>query len=607
MRIEWPIEWPIRVGLAAVLAALALALVAAPARAGPKVLRYAFEIAETGFDPAQISDLYSRNVAANIFDAPLRFAWLAPPGTAEPNTAAALPEVSSDYRVFTFTLKPGIYFADDEAFGGRRRELVAADYVYSIKRIADPHWKSPSWSGLEEAQIVGLQGLREQALKTGRFDYDRPIEGLQALDRYRFRIRLEQPAPRFGNMTDPAIFGAVAREVVEHYGDQIMAHPVGTGPFRLAQWRRSSRIVLERNPGYREELYPVAPASASERQKRLAQQFAGRRLPMIDRVEISPIEESQPRWLAFLNGEHDLLERMPRDLIPLALSGTEPTPVLQRKHIQAYRDPEIDVALLLYNLEDATLGGYEAPKVALRRALNLGLDTDELIRSIYKYQAFPAQSLVQPGTFGYDPRLHTENGDYDPARANALLDLYGYRRDKDGWRTLPDGGALNLEVNVEPDQRSRLMSEILQRSYHALGIRVGFKFGKWPENLRLVQSGQYQMWVVGMSAAGPDSEDIFRLGYSRSIGGYDLSRMAMPEFDRQFLALERLPDGPQRQELIRSMTTLLVAYAPFKAMVHRYKLALAYPWVQGFYNAPFVRDWWRYVNIDEPLQARGAQ
>jgi ABC-type transport system substrate-binding protein len=572
-----------------------------------KVLRYSFEIAETGFDPAQISDLYSRNVTANLFDAPLRFAWLGLPGTPEPNTAAALPEVSADFRVFTVTIRPGIYFADDEAFGGQRRELVAADYVYSIKRIADPRWKSPSFGELEEAHIVGLQALREQALKSGKFDYDREIEGLQTLDRYRFRFRLERASPRFANgLADPSIFGAVAREVVERYGDQIMAHPVGTGPFRLAQWRRSSRIVLERNPGYREERFPVAPESASEQQKRLAQQFAGRRLPMIDRVEISPIEESQPRWLAFLNGEHDLLERMPRDLIPLALSGTRSTPVLQRKHIQTYRSPEIDVALIAYNVENPTIGGYTAEKVALRRALNLGLDTDELIRSIYKYQAFPAQTLVQPGVYGYDPQLHTENGDYDPVRANALLDLYGYRRGADGWRTLPDGSALELEVNVEPDQRSRLTSEIFQRSFHALGVRVGFKTGKWPENLRLAQSGQFQIWFLAMSASGPDSEGIFRLGYSGAIGGFDLSRMAMPEFDREYRAFKELPDGPQRLELVRSMATLLVAYAPYKAIVHRYKLALAYPWVQGFYNAPFIRDWWRYIDVDAPMQARGA-
>jgi len=135
---------------------LVLLAATAAATASAAVLRYAFERAETGFDPAQISDDYSRTIAANLFDAPLRYAYLGPPGTLEPNTTATLPVVSPDFRVFTLTLRPGIYFADDPAFGGRRRELVAADYVYTIKRFADPRWKSPVWSSIEEVAIVGL-------------------------------------------------------------------------------------------------------------------------------------------------------------------------------------------------------------------------------------------------------------------------------------------------------------------------------------------------------------------------------------------------------------------------------------------------------------------
>jgi ABC-type transport system substrate-binding protein len=74
-------------------------------------------------------------------------------------------------------------------------------------------------------------------------------------------VRLQDPRPRFAeNLAISATFGAVAREVVEFYGDKIVEHPVGTGPFRLAQWRRSSQIVLERNPTYRERLWSAEPA-----------------------------------------------------------------------------------------------------------------------------------------------------------------------------------------------------------------------------------------------------------------------------------------------------------------------------------------------------------
>jgi ABC-type transport system substrate-binding protein len=584
---------------AAVVAALSTFPAGAAGAAQSKVLRYAFEIAETGFDPAQISDLYSREVAANIFEAPLSYSWLGPAGTLEPRTAESLPEVSADFRSFTFTIRPGIYFADDPAFGGRRRELVAADYVFSIKRMADPRWHSESWSTVEDKRIVGLEALRDEALKSGHFNYDRPIAGLQALDRYRFRIVTEEARPRLPEMLgEPSNFGAVAREVVEHYGDRIMEHPVGTGPYRLGQWRRSSLIVLERNPDYREELYPEAPPGAADGMAALAAKFKGRRLPMIDRIEIAPIEESQPRWLAFLNGEQDLLRLMPRDLVPLALTGTQPTPLIERKGIQVVRQLDNDVTMAVYNLQDPVIGGYSAQKVALRRALNLGIDVDRIIALIYQYQGFPAQAFTLTSTYGFDPDLHTENGDYDPARANALLDLYGYRPGPDGYRTLPDGGPLDLEMTMEPDQQRRLLGEILQKNFDALGVRLHFRFGKWPENLKQVEKGQYQIWFLGYTAASPDNQDGFRLFYGPALDSYNLSRMLLPEFDRQFIELSKLPNGPERLEVARRMTAILMAYAPGRPMVHRYRVELAYPWVLGYMHRPFLSDWYRYLDID---------
>lgn len=247
---------------AVVVFCLALATLGVPSHAQqPKVLRYAFPIAETGFDPAQITDLYSRNVTSHIFDALYSYDHLARPFKIKPNTAVAMPEVSSDFRVWTVKLKPGLYFQDDPAFKGDRRELTAHDYVYAFKRYFDPRWKSPNYPRLSEERLVGINALREEALKSKKpFDYDRSVEGLRALDRYTIQFTLEEPRPRFLHLLALGdLYGAVAREVVEAYGDEIPAHPVGTGPFRLVDWRRSSRIVLERNPTYREVLYDAEP------------------------------------------------------------------------------------------------------------------------------------------------------------------------------------------------------------------------------------------------------------------------------------------------------------------------------------------------------------
>ncbi|HEV7915526.1 MAG TPA: ABC transporter substrate-binding protein, partial [Albitalea sp.] len=218
-----------------------------------KVLRYAFRVAETGFDPAQLSDLYSRTLIANVFDSLYEWEFLARPVRLRPRAAAAMPEVSDDFKTFTVRVRPGIYFADDPAFKGQKRELVAADYVYTIKRIYDPRWKSPHLSTLEEQQILGLRELREQALAGKPFNYDREIEGLRALDRYTIQFKLAGSSPRFvQELTDPTVVAGVAREVVEFYGDKIMEHPVGTGPYKLAGWKRSSQIVLDKNPNFRD-------------------------------------------------------------------------------------------------------------------------------------------------------------------------------------------------------------------------------------------------------------------------------------------------------------------------------------------------------------------
>ncbi|MGH6609007.1 MAG: ABC transporter substrate-binding protein [Burkholderiaceae bacterium] len=287
--------------IASLVATPALAATAA-VNGDAKVLRYAFPTAETGFDPAQISDLYSRIVTAHIFEAPYDYDHLARPYKVRPVTAVALPEMSDDYTTFVVRLKRGILFSDDAAFGGKPRELVAEDYVYSFKRIYDPVTKSPSQSVLEEQGIVGLRELREAALKSKRFDYGREVEGLRALDRYTLQFKLRESRPRFiYTLCAPDIYGAVAREVVEKYGDAIMAHPVGSGPFVLKEWRRSSRMVLERNPRYRERVYDAEPNADDAAGQVLAARFKGRRLPMLDRVEVSIVEQEQPRWLAFLN------------------------------------------------------------------------------------------------------------------------------------------------------------------------------------------------------------------------------------------------------------------------------------------------------------------
>ncbi|MFZ2651934.1 MAG: ABC transporter substrate-binding protein, partial [Burkholderiaceae bacterium] len=262
-------------------------------------LRVAFNTAETGFDPPQIGDVNSYTVAACIFEPLLTYDYVARPVKLRPQTAAALPEISADFTRFTFRIRPGIFFADDAAFRGKPRELIAQDYVYSVKRFYDPKLNAQNAYIFENAKVLGLSELR-QAARRGKaaFDYGSEVEGVRALDRYTLQLRLGAPNPRFHYNFATATTGAVAREVVMAYGDDIAAHPVGTGPFKLGSWRRASRIVLLRNPAFREQFFEGEPAPGDAHAQLIAAELSGRRLPLLERVEISVITEAQPRWLA---------------------------------------------------------------------------------------------------------------------------------------------------------------------------------------------------------------------------------------------------------------------------------------------------------------------
>ena len=574
-----------------------------------KVLRYAFPIAETGFDPAQVSDLYSRIVTAGIFDAPLGFDFLARPFRMKPNTTEALPEIADDFKRFTLRVKPGIHFAPDPAFKGIKRELTAQDYVYTLKRHYDPKFKSPNLYLLENARILGLSELRKKAIEAKQpFPYDTEVEGLRALDRYTLQIVLAEPSPRFHQsiLTDSGAFGAVAREVDEFYGDKIMEHPVGTGPFMLSEWRRSSRMVLTRNPNFREVLYDEQAPADDARSLAIAKALKGRRLPMLDRVEIVVIEESQPRWLSFLNQQTDLMDRLPNEFAHVVIPNNKLAPNLAKAGIQMDQSPLVDITLAsLFNQDNPVVGGYTPEKVALRRAISLAYDSDEEIRIVRKNQAVPAQTAIAPLTFGYDPMVKTSMSDYDPARAKALLDMYGYiDRDGDGWREQPDGSPLELEYATQPDQASRQLVELWAKNMKAIGLRIAFKTAKWPENLKASRAGKLMMWGVAWSAASPDGDTFLALAYGPNKGQANHARFALPAFDALYIKQNKMPDGPEREKVMQEASKLMVAYVPYKLSTHRIATDLVHPWVLGYRRNPFVRDFYRYLDIDLDVQRK---
>lgn len=573
---------------------------AQPANQPEKVFRYAFPVAETGFDPAQVSDLYSRIITANLFDALYGYDYLARPAKVIPVLAESLPEISADFRTYTVRLRRGVLFAPDAAFGGKPREVTAQDVVYTIKRIADPKNKSPSFSGLAEEKMLGLDDLRKKAQASGKFDYDTEIEGLRALDRYTVQFRLAEPRPRLlYTLADGGILGVVAREVVEKYGDDIMAHPVGTGPFMLKEWKRSSLMTFVRNPNYREDRYDAQPPADDAQGQAILKQMKGRKLPMVDKVVVSIIDEPQPRWLSFLNNEHDFMERLPQNFATHAIPNNELAPNLARRGITMERVPLSDITMLFWNMEDPVFGGYTPEKVALRRAIALAYNAEEEVRLPRRGQAIVAHGYVMPNTASFDPKFRSEMGTFDRARAMALLDMYGYvDKNGDGWRDLPDGKPLVMEHNTLGTADYRELDEILKKNMDAIGVRINFKIGKWPEQLKAARAGKLTMWGVGLSASSPDSGPVLERGYGKSVGLSNLARFRNDRFDALYQKQSQMPDGPERDQVIREAERILIAYMPYKIRVHRIGTDLMQPWLLGYKRHPNAREFWKYVDID---------
>jgi ABC-type transport system substrate-binding protein len=582
---------------------LAALLCAGPLQAADpqKVFRMAFEIAETTFDPQKVSDLYSNMIIDTVFDTPVKYDYLARPLKLKPNTLTALPEVTDNGQTITLRVKPGIYFNDDAAFDGKKRELTAHDYVYSMKRLMDPKLAAPLLSEIEGV-VLGSEKFLEKARKDNKLDYDAPFDGIRALDRYTWQIRLEHPSYIFiYNLADCRIACAVAREVVERYGDDVGAHPVGTGAYKIGFWKRSSKIVLEPNPNFREQLFDGDPAPDDAKGQEILARQKGKRLPMIGRVEINIIEEVQPRWLAFLNGDLDLTYQVPTDFAYIAFPNNKLALNLQKQGIQMEQVAAMDLTFTYFNMLDKTVGGYEPEKVALRRAISLGYNTRDEIAIVRKGQAVPAQAPWSPGVAGYDPSFRTTANDYDVPKARALLDMFGYvDRDGDGYREMPDGSPLTLVFNSTPTAKDQQFDELWKRSMDDIGVRFTVRKAKWPDLLKESYAGKLMMWQLGGAASAPDADTWLSSLYGPNEGMKgNQANFRQAEYDRIYEKARTMPDSPERTKLYEQLAKIVVAYAPWKINVNRILTDLWYPWLVG-YRRPLVQGsaFWMYLDID---------
>jgi ABC-type transport system substrate-binding protein len=594
MRSRW--QW------ASGLVALLIAVSAWAADPG-KVLRIAFPVAETGFDPVRVSDLYSNIVNEAIFERLLTYDYLARPAKVIPMTAEAMPEVSDGGRTYVLHLRRGIYFAPDPVFKGKRRELTAEDYVYSFKRFADPANRAP-YGFMIQGRIEGLDEAIEEAKKTGKFDYDATIPGMVALDKYTLRFKLTKVDYLFPYTLAHVPFGAVAREVVEAYGADVQAHPVGTGPYMLKEWRRAARIVLEANPNYRKVTWDFAPGDDAW-DKDLVAAMKGKTIPQIGRVEISIIEESQSRWLAFQRRELDYLA-VPATFIDQALDATNKLkPEWTQQGVTLYRAIDPSVTYSFFNFRDPLIGGFSKEKIALRRAIIMGYNLDQEIRVIARNQEVQAQMPIPYGVVGFDPGYRNVN-QYDPILANKLLDYFGYRKGPDGYRTLPDGKPLVLRQATGTAAIDREYSELWKRSMDAIGVRIVFEPGKFSDTLKAAKACHVMMWQAAWTADYPDGDNFMQLLYGPNTGESNNGCYESKAYDALYEKSLTLPsDSVERDHLFIDMTRQMEVDGAWSLQSSPIRNQLIRPWVKGYKKHPILQAEFVYLDID--LKGSGNQ
>jgi ABC-type transport system substrate-binding protein len=290
---------------------------------------------------------------------------------------------------------------------------------------------------------------------------------------------------------------------------------------------------------------------------------------------------------------------VPVEFIDMAMPGGKLAPNLARLGVQLRPDEVAWITYTTFNMQDPVVGGYTPEKVALRRAIGLAYPIHEEISIIYKNQAVKADSVIAPGMAGYTPEV-SPTLEYNPAKAKALLDMYGYiDRDGDGWREMPDGSPLVIDQASTPEQRARERNKLWSRAMADIGIRMTFdKVEKLPDLRQQAKLGKVQCFTYGWIADYPDGENFLQLFTTKSIGGANYSMFSNREFDELYERVKIMPDSPERTELYRRMVHILWVYGPWRVNSMMRNTILIQPWVIGFKKHPFAHDPWRYLDVD---------
>jgi oligopeptide transport system substrate-binding protein len=564
----------------------------------PNTLNLATSQKIKGMDPAGAQDLYSSNEIMRVYEGLLQFHPLKRPYVLEPLLADSLPTVSKNNLVYTFKIRKGVKFHDDAAFPeGKGREVKAKDFEYSFKRLADPKVQSTGW-WLFEGRIKGLDEWRKKITDSKEVaNYDEEIAGLKAIDEYTLQIELKQPYPQLLYALAMPYGGVVAKEAVEKYGQEFFNRAVGTGPFILETYKPNEVLVYKKNPNYWDAVYP-SEGEAGDQEKGLLED-AGKKLPLVDGINVRVITESQPLWLHFLRGEIDQ-SGIPKDNFkttvkaqdankPLTFDNLQLMDELKDRGISLNTAVQMDFTYTAFNTQSKDFPQLKDKRV--RQAIALALDDKEAIQIFYNGMATSAQTPVPPGVNGYDPEFKNPYRTGDIEKARKLLADAGFPGGK-GFPVLPYDTVASTD--------SRQQAEYAIKQLDKIGIKATIVSSTWPQLLERVQNRQTQVWGIAWGADYPDAENFLQLFYGANAqpGGMNGSYYQNKEYDRLFEQARILPDSPARTEMYKKLGRMIAEDTPVVMGLHRIAVTLRHPWIKNAKYDEFAFNRAKYLKID---------
>jgi oligopeptide transport system substrate-binding protein len=537
----------------------------------------------SGFDPINASDKYSANEAGKVYEGLFEFHPLKRPYELIPNLAESLPVVSLDGLNYTFKLRKGVFFHDSPVFKEKiGRELKAQDVIFSIKRLADPKLNAKGWWVLDD-RLVGLNEWRIKNSKNEKTNYEEEIEGLKVLDDYTLQIKLKKPYPQFLYALAMPYTFVVAREAVEFYGKEFLNYPVGTGAFILPKFEQSSMITYFRNPKFREKFYPSEGEEGDDKLGLLAD--AGKKIPLIDKINVHVMVESQPKWLSFMKAKNDLLEVKDVNI----QQSITPDRTLKSDHkekgIRLVMKPMLDVTYFAFNHDEPIFKNKK-----LRQAMNLAFDRASYNRLFHENTAFEAQGPIPPGLGGQKKEFKNPYTKYDIELAKKYLAEAGFP----GGKGLP-----TIVVQTRSDTISRQQVEFFEKCMEKIGINIDIGMNTWPELVNKVTKKQHQMYTMAWGADYPDAENFLGLLYCpNQAPGSNGANYCNPEFDTIFKQATILQDSPERTDLYEKLNEMIAFEVPWILGFHRTDIYLTQAWLKNFKHMEFNHSQFQYLNVD---------